>query len=135
MTPRTNALGYKVIKLIRGDGTPWFPTIHRLMAMTYLGVSPKQPVDHINGDKSDNRISNLRVCTAFQNQGNRKISKNNTSGFKGVCRLKTGRWQMSCRANGKDNYSWHDTKEEAARAYDAVAIQAHGEFARLNFPR
>ena len=63
------------------------------------------------------------------------MAKNNTSGYKGVCWQKViGKWQMSCRIAGERVHAWYDSKEEAARAYDAVAIKAYGEFARLNFP-
>jgi hypothetical protein len=70
-----------------------------------------------------------------QNQGNRKIAKNNTSGFKGVCwQSRIKKWQVSCRVKGRRFHDWFSSKEEAAKAYDKMAIIAHGDFAKLNFP-
>lgn len=56
---------------------------HRLIFMYHLGYLPIQ-VDHINGNKSDNRIENLRPCGNSENKMNTVIYKNNTSGVKGV---------------------------------------------------
>ena len=102
-------------------------------------------VDHINGDTMDNRRSNLRVCSKGENGRNRKTqSKNNTSGFKGVSYIGKGPdminelsrpWQAYINYNKKRYYLGRFvTPEEAARAYDAKALELHGEFARLNFP-
>jgi len=103
--------------------------------MTYLGTKIGDIVDHADGDQSNNRVDNLRTCTASENQGNRKKGKDNTSGYKGVCWQKNmSKWQMSCRINGTRVYAWFADKIDAAKAYDKVAIAAHGSFARLNFP-
>jgi len=92
-------------------------------------------VDHADGDRLNNRRENLRKATHAQNQQNTKLSKANTSGFKGVT-FRAGRWGAGIRANGTFTYLGRfTTKEEAARAYDAAARQLHGEFARLNFPQ
>ena len=56
---------------------------HRLIFLMHKGYLPKT-IDHINGDKLDNRIENLRAATVGQNQHNRKTNANNTSGYKGV---------------------------------------------------
>ena len=50
-------------------------------------------VDHINGDRLDNRRQNLRVCTQGQNNCNRLERVDNTSGFRGVSQRKDGRYQ------------------------------------------
>ena len=57
---------------------------HRLAWFLTFGVFPKLEIDHINGDKTDNRITNLRECTRQDNSRNVAISKNNTSGCMGV---------------------------------------------------
>ena len=49
-----------------------------------LNLKKGDMIDHINGNGLDNRRSNLRICTHTQNQANRRLSKNNTSGYKGV---------------------------------------------------
>jgi len=62
---------------------------HRLIFLYHKGYLPKT-IDHINCDKVDNRIENLRAATVGQNQHNRKTNANNTSGYKGVswCKAK-----------------------------------------------
>lgn len=93
--------------------------------------------DHRNGDGLDNRRSNLREATAGENGRNRRIDRDNTSGFKGVCWHKRDRrWQASIRVGGRSprHLGYFPTPEEAARAYDAAARELHGEFATLNFP-
>lgn len=95
-------------------------------------------VDHINGNGLDNRRSNLRQATAFQNMANKRRYRNNTSGFKGVTRnTGTGRpWRAAIKVYNKGHHlGYFDTPEDAARAYDAAAIQHFGEYARPNFPR
>lgn len=95
--------------------------------------------DHANGDGLDNRRANLRPATRSQNNANKQRHKNNTSGYKGVSwRKRTRQWQAYIGA-GKGGKMIHlgyfTTAEAAARAYDAAAIVAWGEFARPNFPR
>jgi hypothetical protein len=92
--------------------------------------------DHINGDGLDNRRANLRLATCAQNSANRRRSKNNTSGFKGVSWRKDLKcWAAHIRDNGHANHlGMFEKPEEAARAYDAAALTVWGEFASLNFP-
>ena len=106
-----------------------------LMHRVILGVDdPKVFVDHKNGDTLDNRRCNLRRCTNQQNQFNRGLSTNATSGYKGVWRHKgTGRWQANICHNRKKHYlGLHNTAEEAAKAYNVTAKRLYGKFARLN---
>lgn len=86
-------------------------------------------VDHINGDKLDNRKQNLRVCTRAQNQANVGVTSRNKSGFKGVS-FDRGKWVA--RTKGVHLGRFTDPVE-AARAYDKKAIELFGEFANLNF--
>lgn len=93
--------------------------------------------DHINGNKLDNRKSNLRVGTKNENQHNRTKYKNNTSGCKGVIYFKWGkrikRWHAQIGLNGKIiSLGYFLTKEEASDAYDNAAIKYHKEFAKIN---
>lgn len=91
--------------------------------------------DHINGDRLDNRRSNLRLATALQNSANAKRRSDNTSGFKGVYWNKQiRRWKVQIRDGAKRIHLgyFHDVMD-AARAYDAKAKEFFGEFARLNF--
>ena len=133
---KKNLNGRLTVKLFDANLKEHHIMVHRLVGKVFLGVKDRSPIDHIDGNPHNNRLENLRACTASQNQGNRKISSNNTSGFKGVCfQKKIGKWQASCRINGTRKHGWFETKEGAARFYDSVAIEAHGEFAKLNFPR
>ncbi len=92
-------------------------------------------VDHIDGNGLNNRRDNLRPATHSENMQNRKKTKFNTSGFKGVWSDGKG-WQARIGVNGKRLYlGWLQTAEEAARAYDKAAEQHHGAFAVLNFTK
>lgn len=92
-------------------------------------------VDHINGDKLDNRKENLRVCTQAQNIANSKINKSNKSGYKGVYWNKERhKWSTQIKFNRKSMHIGHFVDlEDAAHAYDTKARELFGEFAKTNF--
>ena len=91
-------------------------------------------VDHINRVSTCNSKNNLRLATRSDNQRNKKIQRNNTSGYKGVCWDKArNKWKSGIHVNGKIiNLGRFDTKEEAARVYNEAALKYFGEFAYLN---
>jgi HNH endonuclease/AP2 domain len=107
--------------------------LHRIIMERMVGrkLSRQETVDHINGDRKDNRRDNLRIATQSQNCANKKKLKSNTSGYKGV-HLYRGKWKSSIRANGKQIYlGSFSTPEQAHEAYKAAAIKYYGEFARF----
>ncbi len=106
-------------------------TMHRLV----VNAKPLVIYDHINRDRLDNRLSNLRECTQALNSANRAMRSNNKSGFKGIRRC-GNLWYSQIV---KDGVSYrkgrgYKTKVEAAKRYDELAIELFGEFAALNFP-
>ena len=102
-------------------------TMHRVIMKTPKG----KETDHIDNNGLNNQRSNLRIVTHSQNQMNKGMSKNNTSGFKGVSWDKNSKkWLALIRFNGKQIYlGVYTTKEEASEAYIKACIKYHGEFA------
>jgi hypothetical protein len=102
-------------------------TLHQFL----LGRTPGMQIDHINGNKLDNRRCNLRVTTAQVNQANRKqLNSNNTSGHRGVVvRMGTRRpYIAQIMVNRKMLYLGSFlTVEEAVEARRAAELQHYGE--------
>lgn len=90
-------------------------------------------VDHKNGDKLDNRRSNLRICTQAQNIANRK-GNTNKWGYKGVLRHRNKRlFSARIQVDGKRiHIGLYQTIKEAAIAYNKAAKKYHGKFAYKN---
>jgi hypothetical protein len=107
---------------------------HRLAWALYYGDWPNGDLDHINFDRMDNRIENLRIASVAANQRNRGVQSNSSTGIKGVTRHKqTGKYMAKISLNKKATYlGIFDDPHEAAHAYNRAAIRLHGEFARLN---
>ncbi len=79
-----NAHGYGTVQLYKQNIKKVY-LVHRLVALTFLdNVEQKKIVDHINNDRTDNRLCNLRYASVQENSRNSAVGKNNTSGFKGV---------------------------------------------------
>lgn len=105
------------------------------MARVIMDAPDGMMIDHVNHDTLDNRMSNLRVCTNRQNQGNQKPKVGFSSRFKGVSWSKQmQKWYAGIKYRGKSYNLGHFNDEGcAAFAYDNAAIRFHGEFARTNF--
>lgn len=99
-----------------------------------LILEPKEgfEADHINGNKLDNRITNLRYATASQNHSNSKVYKSNRSGFKGVGFHK-GKIRSYIQVDNKHiHLGYFNNVVEAAKIYNRNAMKYFGEFAKLN---
>ena len=92
-------------------------------------------IDHINGNKLDNRKQNLRFATNSQNQANAKIRSTNKSGFRGVSFHNwSGKWIVGIKVMGKSiNLGYFSNPKEAAMAFDDAAKIYQGKFAKTNF--
>lgn len=104
--------------------------VHRIAWYLHYGVLPSDWLDHINGIKSDNRISNLREASRKQNSYNRKRSKSNSSGIKGVVWHKRDKkWMAAIESENKNIFvGYFKCKEKAREAVEAKRIELHGEF-------
>lgn len=105
--------------------------VHRLIFLYMTGRFPTFQVDHINGIKNDNRWENLREVTAAQNQHNIGLSRNNTSGVKGVYwSSDKNKWRAGVKLNGRRIHVG-DFKclEEATLAVKAKRKELHDKFA------
>ena len=91
---------------------------HRLAFLWMTGEFPQDHVDHINGNRSDNRWENLRCASREENQKNRKLNCDNTSGYTGVkWHLHTSRWTATVTSNGKHYcIGYYHSKTDAVRA-------------------
>jgi hypothetical protein len=105
--------------------------MHRVI----MGGGAKE-IDHINGDGLDNRRENLRGCSRSENARNTRghFGSAKTSAFKGVNWVKKSKKWVACICHDSQQVrlGYFTSEEEAARAYDAAALELHGEFARTN---
>lgn len=125
---KRNPLKIKVRAYRRGSGKSLY------LSRIIMSAPGGSNVDHINGDTLDNRRSNLRVCSAAENQQNSGKYNNNKSGFKGVYWIsRDKKWGASISKNGKRHYlGYFPDKKSAAIAYNNAAVEYHGSFAKLN---
>ena len=120
-----NTTGYLTINKVF-DGKRRKFRLHRIAWFLHYGYQPKM-LDHINQEKSDNRIINLRECEQKENLGNQKPRGN--LGIKGVHKIPSGKYQVRCRNVYLGRF---DDPIDAARAYDVEAIRVYGDFAYTN---
>ena len=100
--------------------------LHRLL----LDAPKDLQIDHIDGNPTNNRRANLRMCAHSDNRKNLRKPSNNTSGFKGVSwRKDTKRWEARIK---NKHLGYFDTPEQAKAAYDAAAARLFGEFRRAS---
>lgn len=104
--------------------------VHRLIYLYHHGYIP-QCIDHIDGNRSNNLIENLRSADRSQNNFNQRISSANTSGVKGVHWNKfKQKWMASCKSYKKSKHlGYYQSLEEAKFAVESFRKIVHGEFA------
>ncbi len=114
--------------------TQWMPPKKIRMHREVMKTPDEMITDHINGDKLDNRKSNLRICNDSQNAANGRIRNTNTSGYKGVSWHKQNKkWRAYIVISGKQkSLGLYDTPREAAKAYNDAAQEIFGVFAKIN---
>ena len=122
------ATGYRVVQI-----GPKKYRAHRIVMAMVTGEWPSGEVDHINGNRADNRPANLRPSTRAQNMMNKSRYRSNKSGIKGVCWSRShGKWHAQISIDRKViGLGFFDEINEAADAYRLAAERHFGEFARV----
>ena len=107
---------------------------HHIVWALHTGEFPALFIDHINGNKTENRVDNLRLATASDNAANRVSEMGSTSIYLGVSFKSANRaWVAQIHKSGKKiHLGLFDSEATAAKAYNNAAMKHHGKFARLN---
>jgi hypothetical protein len=130
LKPRKDKNGYYNV-ILCNNGKLKTHSIHRLVCDAfYTNPENKQYIDHIDNNPLNNHISNLRFCTNQENQRNRSISKNNTSGTTGVhYHKKENKWRASIKVDGISiHLGSYVKKQDAINARTQRANELFGEF-------
>ena len=99
--------------------------VHRLVWLLFYGSWPEKQIDHINGIRDDNRIENLRLATASENQHNRKKTHGRKTPV-GAYKHWSGKWYSSIMSNGKYKFlGTFENPEDASNAYASAKAQLH----------
>ena len=134
LKPALSKTGYLTVRISKNSEAKTH-NIHQLVAREFLrNPFDLKCIDHIDGNRSNNNLDNLRFCSYSQNGGNRKKQENTSSDFKGVCWQKKGNtWGAYIKINGSQKHlGFFNDEREAARAYNRAAEEHFREFAKLN---
>lgn len=107
----SNSFGYRQIMI----GGKWYKE-HRLVWELLTGKAPEQQLDHLDGDRSNNRIENLREVDAFENMHNTKLYVTSTTGFRGVHNTNEGYKAQGFLKGKPIHLGRFDSLDEAVKA-------------------
>jgi hypothetical protein len=117
---------------LRENGKRKHFSIHRLVALVYIPNPDNLPeVDHIDGDHTNNHVSNLRWCSRSQNNQNTCVSKNNILGIKNISKYKWG-YKFKKLYKGKLHQKYFTTLEEAISYKEEYYNKLNDEFCKMN---
>lgn len=125
LSPSINRDGYYIVNLRNNDNkTRHTFSIHRLIALCFIdNQNNHRCVDHIDRNKTNNNINNLRWVSHQENNRNRTKFQNCSSKFKGVCFDKrSNKWKTEIRIIKKIHLGYFDTEKDAAKAYNDYII-------------
>lgn len=122
-----NKMGYRYLMV---DGTEY--AVHHLVWFYEKGEWPEdKDVDHINMNRSDNLICNLRLASRSQNMLNTKAHKDSSTGVKGIVKRENGKYSVRITVNGKYKcFGCYDSLEFAELVAEEARARYHGEYAR-----
>ena len=128
---RINKYGYSCVNVELTKAWGKNTLVHRLVALTFIPNPDNKPVvDHIDNNRLNNNVNNLRWATIQENSFNQSLSKANISGVKGVRYVKKpNMWRAEIGFNGKSiSLGAFNTKEEAIQARKLKANELYGAF-------
>ena len=132
LKPRIRNDGYYQVFLYK-DRKRKGHLVHNLVANTFYFAEDYAgyQIDHVDRDKGNNNLLNLRFCTGSENCRNRAVRSDSASGLKGVhFDKKHKKWRAYISADKKRKYlGYFETKEEAYNAYKRASKEDHGEYA------
>lgn len=126
--------GYKRVNLVDEDKNIKTRFIHRLIFEAFIlknGETMPKEIDHMDGNRSNNQIANLRAATHQENMRNKPKQKNNTSGYKNITITKYGTYEVHIRISKDDRPSkTFKILQEAIDYSIRMMDEHHREFAR-----
>lgn len=121
--------GYRKISIQRDfKQTTYYA--HRLVWLWANGEWPPAEMDHVNMNRDDNRLANLRLAARSQNMCNRRKRRDSKSPYKGIMPSGRSGWQARIQVNGVVQYLGRFATPEEAHAAYCAALPTHGEYAR-----